>query len=514
MGGFPVGGPDEGPRAGATGDRAARLAMEGRYAEAEACAREALRLRPDDIDAMNELGVAVWKQGREVEAEEIYRAAGRIKPDDFRIRTNLGLALMTQHRDEEAEVCFREALTIHPRVFHAQMSLGNVLSNRGEFEAATGWLESALAMCPDSVDALQNVAINLVRQGRWAESIAYYERAIAIRPDIPELRRNHGYALLATGQYERGWPEHEWRLNCIPHPGVRINRTFWNGDDFAGQTILLHFEQGYGDTLQFVRYAPMVKRRGGRVVVLCQPALVRLLSRCEGVDLACDGIGFEPECHIQAPLMSLPAIFGTTTATVPSRFPYLRVAPAQAEHWRSVLAGLEGPDRAERPLRVGIAWQGRPEHRADHWRSFSLERFAEIAAIPGVRLISLQAEHGTDQLAAVRGRIPVTELPGRRGRDFSETAAIAAQLDLVIAPCTAVAHLAGGLGVPVWMATSLASDWRWMADREDTPWYPTMRLFRQRKIDDWGDVFARIAAELRALVGRRPGALTPPADAA
>jgi Flp pilus assembly protein TadD len=514
MGGNPQGPTGIEPEPGSLRDRAVRLALEGRYAEAEVCAREALRLRPGDVATMNELGVAIWKQGREAEAEAIYREACAIEPDDFRTWTNLGLSLSSQFRSDEAEACFREALRIHPKVFHAQMGLGNALSNRGEYEAATAWLESALAMCPDSVDALHNVAVNLVRQGRWAEAVDYYERAIAIDPTPPDLRRNYGYALLATGDYERGWPEHEWRLNCLPHPGVKINRTFWNGDRFPDRTILLHFEQGYGDVLQFIRYAPMVKRRGGRVAVLCQPALVRLLSRCEGVDLVCDGRGFEPACHIQVPLMSLPAIFGTTIETIPSQFPYLHPDPAQVEHWRTVMARLDEAAGGVRPFRIGVVWQGRPEHKADHWRSFSIERFGPIAAIPGVELVSLQAEHGTEQLAALNGRIPIVELPGRRARDFSETAAIASQLDLIVAPCTAVAHLAGGLGVPVWVAMSYTADWRWMADREDTPWYPTMRLFRQSSIGDWDGVFRRIGEELRALLARCPGALTLPADAA
>ena len=487
-------------------ERAIRLAMEGNYAESEACSREVLRHRPDDVDAMNELGVAVWKLGREAEAEEIYRRAYAINPDDFRIWTNLGLVLMTQEREDEAEACFRESLRLQPRSFHAHMSIGNVLSNRGDFDGANEWLGSALAMCPDSVEALQNVAMNLARQGRLAESIEHYERAARIQPELAELRRNLGYARLAAGDYERGWPDHEWRLKCVPPSGCKINRTFWNGDDFHGQTLLLHFEQGYGDTLQFVRYARLVKRRGGRVVVLCPSALVRLVSRCEGVDMACDGVGFEPECHIHAPLLSVPAILGTTLETVPSQVPYLFADPVQVERWRPVmdrlLGSAEGP--GGRPFRVGIAWQGRPENGGDRWRSFRLEHYAPIAEIPGVRLVSLQLGYGREQIAALGDRFPVIEVPGRKGLDFSETAAIAQHLDLVISPCTAVAHLAGGLGLPVWVALSYVGDWRWLSVREDSPWYPTLRLFRQPTHGDWESVFRRMAGELREHLASRP----------
>jgi Flp pilus assembly protein TadD len=490
-------------------ERAIQLALDGKYAESEVCSREALRLQPDDVDAMNELGVAVWKQGREAEAESIYRRVLEITADDFRIWTNLGLVLMTQEREDDAEVCFRESLRLEPKSFHAQMSIGNVLSNRGEFAAANEWLGSAVAMCPDSVEALQNVAMNLARQGRLSEAIEHYERAARIQPELAELRRNLGYARLAAGDYERGWTDHEWRLKCFPPSGCKINRTFWNGDDFHGQTILLHFEQGYGDTLQFIRYAKPVKRRGGRVVVLCPSALVRLLSRCEGVDMACDGVGFEPECHIHAPLLSLPAILGTTLATVPAQVPYLFADPVQVERWRPVMdrtlgsADGTGPDSGERPFRIGIVWQGRPENGGDRWRSYRLEHYAPIAEIPGVRLVSLQLGYGREQVAELDGRFPVIEVPGRRGVDFSETAAIAQHLDLVISPCTSMAHLAGGLGLPVWVALSYTGDWRWLSVREDSPWYPTLRLFRQPMHGDWESVFRRMAGELRTLLAQR-----------
>ncbi len=486
-------------------ERAVSLALQERFAESEAWSREALRLRPDDADAMNELGVAVWRQGREGEAEEIYRRACRLEPDDFRMHTNLGLVLMAQDRPDEAAACFLEALRLEPAAFHAQMKLGILISNRGDFEGATAPLLAALEVCPDSPEALQHLAMNLLRQGKWSDAIAYYERGLRHRPHEPELHRNLGYALLALGEFERGWPEHEWRLKCTPHPGIQVNRPFWNGDAFPGRTILLQFEQGFGDTLQFVRYARLVKSRGGRVVVLCPQPLVRLISRCEGVDLAFDGTGFEPECHIHAPLMSLSSIFGTTVETIPARVPYLFSDPALVDHWRSVLARLRDPNPGQRgrPLLVGIAWQGRPDHRADHWRSFPLSRLAPLAEVPGVRLISLQTGHGTEQIAALGGRFPVVELPGRRGRDFSETAAIVSDLDLVIAPDSAVAHLAGGLGVPIWVGIPVPADWRWFVGREDSPWYPTMRLFRQDRLDDWEGVFRRMADQLEAMRAQR-----------
>lgn len=490
--------------------RALRLAMEGQFAEAEVCSRAALRISPDDVDAINELAVAVWKQDREVEAEEICRRGCELAPDDFRLWTNLGLILMTQRRDEDAEACFRRALTIHPRVFHAHMGLGSLLSNLGAFEEAEGWLDSALRMCPDSIEAIHNAAMNLGRQNRWHEAIALFERAARIKPDWAECRRNLGYALLAVGEFRRGWVEHEWRLRCAPSPGFQINRPLWDGQEYPDRTILLHFEQGHGDTLQFIRFTPSVKRRVGRVIVLCPTALVRLLSRCEGVDMAYDGAGYEPVCQLQAPLQSVPAMLGGGLEALPTRVPYLFAEPTQVQRWRGIIDRTVGVG----PLRVGIAWQGRPENGADRWRSFRLEQFATIAAIPGVRLISLQLNFGREQLDELGGRFPVIELPGRTGRDWAETAAIANNLDLVISPCSAMAHLAGGLGLPVWVALSYTGDWRWMSGRDDSPWYPTLRLFRQPRHGDWESVFARMTEELRALVSRRGGPLTGDAHAA
>jgi hypothetical protein len=244
------------------------------------------------------------------------------------------------------------------------------------------------------------------------------------------------------------------------------------------------------------------------VLVLCQPTLLRLFARCSGVDLAFDGTTpGQPDCHVHAPLMSLPAILGTTLETLHARVPYFGVDPLLVDHWRSVLAGAlaaAGPavlpaadGQIAEPFLIGVAWQGSPIHPGDCWRSFPLAQLAPLAELPGVRLVSLQVGYGREQIPALEGRFPIIELPSRRPRDFLDTAAIMTQLDLVIAPDSAVAHLAGGLGMPTFVALSTESEWRWMAEREDSPWYPTMRLFRQQILNDWDDVFRRMADVLR-----------------
>jgi hypothetical protein len=393
------------------------------------------------------------------------------------------------------------------------MNLGVALSDLGRFEEAMGCLQAALRVRPDSPDAIQNVGMTLGRQGRWREAIDYYEQALRLRPDFPEVHRNRAYAWLTLGDYQRGWPEHEWRIKCRAYRGYRFDEPLWNGENLQGRPILLHVEQGYGDALQFFRFAPLVKQRGGLVLLMCQKQLLQLAARCPGVDLAFDGSTPGPCFQVHAPLMSLPAIFGTTLETLPTQVPYLVLDAVIVDHWRSVLAGALGrgdgggagrgsaapggdaADPTARPFLIGVAWQGSPAHSLDRWRSFPLVQFARLAKLPGVRLISLQAEHGLDQLHALDGRFAVTELPGRRP-DFMHTAAIMTQLDLVITPDTALAHLAGALGVRVWVGHSTYGDWRWIAGRDDSPWYPTMRLFRQAKLGDWDDVFRRMGDAL------------------
>jgi len=499
-------------------DQAILLSLDGRFAESEACSREALSIRPDDVDVLNELGVAVWRLGRPTEAEEIYLQACRIKPDDFRVLTNLGLALYNQGRIDEAGNCYRRAIQIQPKAFDALMNLGIVFSDQARYDEATDYLRAAHTLRPNSADILQNLGFNLGRQGRWNEAIDFYEQALRQKPDFPEVHRNLAYALLICGDYARGWPEHEWRLRCHSTSGYKINRMFWNGEKLRERTILLHAEQGHGDVLQFIRYASMVKQRVGRVLVLCPAPLLKLVAWCDGVDMAFECGSYEPNCDVHAPLMSLPAIFGTTLETLPARVPYLVADKVLVDHWGAELArattvenndGSMATDESGRtdrakPFRIGIVWQGNPANSNDRWRSFRLADFAPLAELPGVQLISLQAGHGLEQLKAADRLFPVIELPGRRYRDFMETAAIMTQLDLVITPDTAPAHLAGGLGLRVWTGLCTVEDWRWLVGREDSPWYPTMRLFRQTTTGDWRPVFRRMTEVLRReLAGSR-----------
>lgn len=276
-------------------------------------------------------------------------------------------------------------------------------------------------------------------------------------------------------------------------PSPHADRPLWDGSPLDGASLLLHANQGLGDTLMFIRYAPLVAARGGRVLVQCQPCLIPLLASCPEIDrLIPEGVS-PLEFDVQAPLLSLPGLLGTTVETIPAEIPYVFARPDLVATWRHELAPIRG-------FRVGIAWQGNSGHYWDHRRSFPLELYEPLSRIDGVQLISLQKGFGAEQLDALGGRFPVVNLDDRLDEtsgSFLDTAAVLHQLDLLIAPDTAVAHLAGAMGVPVWVALCRSPDWRWMSDRDDSPWYPTMQLFRQETLGDWVRVFARMAAALR-----------------
>ena len=388
------------------------------------------------------------------------------------------------------------------------MNLGVTLSELGRFDEALVWIRKSLRLEPDFADCHVNLGMTLARQGNLDEALRCYEQALRLRPDFPEARRNRAYIWLARGDFERGWPEYEWRLKCPKFRTLTVNRPRWNGEDLEGRTILLHAEQGLGDTLQFIRFAPLVKQRGGRVLVACPRTAVRLVARCRGVDLAVDWMSPLPDCDVQAPLLSLPAIFGTTLANLPAEIPYLGVDSEAVEDWRPVVAraigrGAGRPDR--RPREAGSDLQDRNRVAGE-----SCQSGRPLALVPARSFRSPRRvdRRPSDQFAEGR-RLRAARQPGRtipRGgarpwisdgegrRDFLDTAAVMSQLDLVVTPDSAVAHLAGGLGVRVWVALSTVGEWRWLIDREDSPWYPTMRLFRQTVLGDWESVFERMAA--------------------
>ncbi|MDR3633358.1 MAG: tetratricopeptide repeat-containing glycosyltransferase family protein [Isosphaeraceae bacterium] len=468
----------------------------GRLDEAIASYRRALTLKPDYPEANNNLGNALAEQIQLEEAAVCYREAIRLNPRYAEAHNNLGNTLARLGQDDEAELCYQKALRYNADYAEAHNNLGNALAEKSRLAEAVACYHQALRIKSDYAEAYNNLGITLVKQGKHAEAERCYQDALRLKPDYADAHLNRALGWLQSGNFEQGWSEYEWRWSVRETTRPKLTGPAWNGEPLGGRTILLYSEQGLGDTLQFIRYAAQVKRRGGVVLLESQRQLIPLLSRCKGIDRFIPRGATPPEYHCHCALMSLPRVFRTRVANVPAAVPYLSADPGLVAAWRDRLCQSPG-------FRIGINWQGNPQYKGDRLRSISLKTFARLAEIPGVRLISLQKHHGVEQIREVADQFDVEEL--RAPYDdvagaFMDAAAVIMNLDLVITSDTALAHLAGGLGATTWMPLSWSADWRWMEHRTDTPWYPTMRLFRQLDPGDWESVFERMATELRALV--------------
>ncbi len=473
------------------------LAQAGRAEEAVAALQEALRLEPSYAEACYNLGNVLKGLGRRDEAIAIYRRALELRPLYGEVCNNLGLALTEAGQLGEALVVLRQGVRLRPKAAEAHNNLALAHAELAHFAEAEACYEEALRRDPGYTDAHGNLANTLKEQGRFDEALASYQMALWLDPKSASVHYNRSLALLQAGEWQRGWPEYEWRWRRGKERERHTERPLWEGTPLEGRTILLWCEQGMGDAIQFVRYAALVKARGGRVVLECPPRLVPLLSTCAGVDAVVAEGEALPGFDVQCPLMSLPGLLGTTVASVPAEVPYLHAEPGRVEMWRERLSQLPG-------FKVGVVWQGNRCFQWDRFRSFALAELAPLAEIPGVRLISLQKGHGSEQVAALKGRFEVTDLEGMTDSSgaFLDTAAVMRNLDLVVTSCTSSAHLAGALGLPTWVALSGVADWRWLRGREDTPWYPSVWLFRQEKVGAWRPVFTRMAEQLQQLVAR------------
>jgi tetratricopeptide (TPR) repeat protein len=465
------------------------LLRQGKLDEAAARYQQALRLRPDHAEAHYNLGNVLRDQGKLDDAAACYRQAIALRPDYAEAHNNLGTVLVGQENLDEGVACYEQALAFQPGYAEAHYNLGYARKQQGKLEQAVVHYEQALALKPAYVDAHHNLGNALGAQGKLGEAAARYQQALALRPDWAEAQLGLATCYLLGGDYQRGWPAYEARLQ-ITGLAARPDLPRWNGEPLTGRSLLLVAEQGLGDAIQFVRYARLLKERGAKVVLACRPALGRLLASCSDVDeLFIVGSAEEwPRCDYYLPLLSAPLAVGTTAATIPREVPYLWADAELIDRWRREMAEIEG-------FKIGIAWQGSPDFPLDRQRSISLAQFAPLARVPGVRLVSLQKGFGAEQMATVD--FPVVDLSDRLDEaagPFMDTAAVMRSVDLVVTSDTAIAHLAGALGLPVWVALHFSAEWRWLRGRDDSPWYPTMRLFRQSRFGEWPDVFERMAA--------------------
>jgi tetratricopeptide (TPR) repeat protein len=468
----------------------------GHLAGAEVCFRLAIAAQPALAEAHFELGNVHQMEGRLAEAIAAYRRAVELDANFAPALCNLGNALREAGAVEQGLAYLERAVARSGNLAAAHSNLGAALQDLGRLEAAQAAFERAVALEPQRAEFLFNLGTVLKDQGRIDEAIDWYQRALAARPGYGQALCSLATAALAQGRFAEGWAGYEHRLECPQFDTLRLAEPRWDGKPLDERRLLVHCEQGLGDTLQFIRYLPLVRTRARHVTLAAPRALVPLLAQSgyEGLVAKEDPL---PAYDVQVPLMSLPHVLGTTLDTVPADVPYLRSDPQRVARWRDELASLAGK-------RVGIAWQGRKLYRGDSLRSIPLVCFAPLAAVPGVTLISLQKGPGSEQLAALAGRFEVVDLAASLdegdGGAFVDTAAAMHSLDLVITSDTAIAHLAGALSVRVWVALAHAPDWRWMFERADSPWYPTMRLFRQSRPGAWDEVFARMAEALQEVV--------------
>jgi tetratricopeptide (TPR) repeat protein len=457
----------------------------------------AIALFPDKAEYHTNIGLALVELNRMDEGVAAYRRALELNPDSGQTRNNLGNALAMMGRPDEALAELRRAMAIEPSSAQTAFNLGNVLEGAGKREEALEYFRRAVALRPDWREALNNLGHALCRVGRFAEAEEVYQDAVAKRPQCPLSHFNLGISFLRNGELARGWPEYEWRtgvreLAVIPAP---IPRPRWDGSELNGKRILLYSEQGLGDTIQFARYVPLVAARGGRVTVAVQPEVLPVVRGIGGaeswLEIKKDAL---PECDVQCSLPSLPGVFRTDLHNIPAGVPYLRAVGGAAERWRTRMP--------EGKFKVGLCWAGRATHPEDRERSLKLKQLSPLAEC-GAWLVSLQKGEPARQVAeaaeaAEAGGVVMLDWTDEL-TDFSQTAGLVEHLDLVITADTAVAHLAGAMGKPVWVLVQFVADWRWMMDRTDSPWYPTMRLFRQEKYGDWSAPVERMARELREL---------------
>ena len=489
--------------AGAHVNRGLVLHTLGRTDAALASQDIALKLRPDDPNGHFHRGNYLRGLQRREEALLSLEQAIRLRPGYPEALANRAVILRELGRYEEALADQDKAIAAQPGLPGARSNRGAILQEMGRPAEALAAFDEAIADNPDSAGTWSNRGVVLMELRRLAESDASFERAIALDPTLASARWNRGLLHLNLGRYQEGWEGFEWRHRLDqPIGGRTLPVPIWTGEQpLAGKTILLHWEQGFGDTLQFCRYAPLVQDLGARVILSVQDPLRALIARMSP-GLTVVGPRESPtEIDFHCSLMSLPRAFGTTLETVPARIPYLHADEIRARAWRDRLSGESG-------LKIGLVWAGgaRPDqpqfNMIDRRRSLALDALAPLGTVPGVTFISLQKGPPSDQLRAPPAGLKVQDPSGELG-DFDDTAALISALDLVITVDTAVAHLAGALGKPVWILNRYDTCWRWLENRSDSPWYPSARLFRQREPGIWTPVIEAVRQALTDLAAER-----------
>jgi Flp pilus assembly protein TadD len=487
--------------------------------------RQILVSDPNHAEATHMLGLVFVRLGQHNVAAEYFQRAVAMQPSSAMLHCNLGTALATMDLLEPAEAALRRAIELQPEYFRALSNLGYVLQRRGNFAEAIDVFQKAHALLPADPQTLNDLGNAFRANDQLDEAIAKYRQAIqtvptfpasynnlavallannqlvdaekacrtalSYQPDLPTAHYNLGMSLLSQGKLTEGWKEYAWRkrvedknIICRDFP-----KPVWNGRDLAGKRVLIHAEQGLGDAIQFVRYLPMVLARGGKIILDCKPELIPLFQTNFELEQCVPTGEPIPPFDIHCPLLNLPMVFGTTLENIPATAPYLSATVDTTQRWRERLANVPG-------LKIGLAWAGSPTHEQDRKRSITPDHFGGLGALRGVSLISLQKGLTANKSPQT---LKLLDFTGELS-DFAETAGLIANLDLVVSVDTAVAHLAGAMGKPVWVLIPFNPDWRWMLERLDSPWYPRMKLFRQHQPHDWSISIRQVVELVRKSV--------------
>jgi tetratricopeptide repeat protein len=449
-------------------------------------------LSPAEIEAALREAAAHFAANRLDEAERIANALVQTQPRSFHVRHLLAALAARRGRWEECIAASTAALSLQPGHPEALSNRGAALRMLGRIEAALADYDQALRGAPNAAELHNNRGVALAALNRHAEAIAAYTRALELKPAYERARFNRAMSRLVTGDFEAGWRDHESRWSGSEmHQGPRVlPGRAWDGrEDVRGRTLLLYAEQGLGDAIQFARYATLAHERGARVLLEVHPPLAALLAGVEGVDQVVALGQPLPPFDLHCALMSLPLAFGTRLESIPARIPYIAAPPMHAARWRERLGAKDRP-------RVGLAWSGSRTLRNDANRSIALARLAPLAR-SGVALVAVQKDIREADRDALR-ELGIASFADEL-HDFRDTAALVEALDLVVSVDTSAAHLAGAMGKPLWVLLPFSPDWRWLLDRDASPWYPTARLFRQPRIGDWDAVIERVAEALRRL---------------
>lgn len=469
---------------------------QGRHKEAETVFRSVLEITPDNPEAMRRLAQTIQtKKDCREEAEKLLDRAAELEPDNVALWQQLGAIYGNDpERYEQAEYAFHRALEINPNLPSAYHNIGLLKRFQGNLDDAESHLRKACELDPENTTFAFSLGSCLMFKEEMEESLEWFRKSATLDDKNTAAKIYTAFALFLLGDMREGWIEYEKRFKLDELKDLNYARPRWNGEAMDGKTLLLLREQGFGDSLQFVRYAEKVAERGGNVILLSQKPLLRLFQSVRNVSAVLYAIPAPKNFHRYCPLMSLPYIFETDEDTIPADVPYLSPVDEDVEAWRERLSAYPG-------LKVGIAWRGNPGHTNDRFRSSSLQEFSRLFSIPGISFFSMVLERPEFETELPDGLIDITDGFG----DFADTAAAMKNLDLVISVDTSVCHLAGAIGQPVWTMLARGPDFRWGLNGTTTPWYPTMKLYRQTVLGDWPEVLDRIAEDLRTMAESNKG---------